>query len=124
MKSMVREYEVYKHFNGTILIDPCVTDTFHSYEVGDIVLKSTAEPSHYNVLMDFIDGYFEWKNERNAPATPGLFHSVVQLYQLLLCPYVPVSSPEFRSLSQAVWNVPPERPAHWLYPLQFHPVYG
>lgn len=70
---MVREYEVYKHFNGTILIDPCVTDTFHSYKVGDIVLKSTAGLSHYNVLMDFIEVYFEWKNMYRVNSPYGLF---------------------------------------------------
>lgn len=70
---MVREYEVFKHFNGTILIDPCVSDTHHSYKVGDIVLKSTAGLSHYLLLMEFIDGYFEWKNMYIVNSPGGRF---------------------------------------------------
>lgn len=70
-------------FNGTILIDPCVTDTFHSYKVGDIVLKSTEGLSHYNVLMDFIDGYFEWKNMYRVNSPYGRFMlSYIKIMQL------------------------------------------
>lgn len=70
---MVREYEVFKHFNGTTLIDPCVADTHHSYKTGDVVLKSTAAISHYLLLMDFIDGYFEWNNMYRVNSPSGLF---------------------------------------------------
>lgn len=70
---MVREYEVYKHFNGTVIIDPCMNDTLHSYGVGEITIKSSAGLSHYNVLSDFIDGYFLWKNMYRVNSPFGSF---------------------------------------------------